>query len=71
MGENDDNIYLTQKCLHQNDSCINMGSDENQFNAVLIVRDKIKRQCPQSTIFEERGGEPKQNQTEVPLFTSR
>ena len=39
----------------QNDSCIKMGSDENHFNVSLIVRDKLTRQCPQTTIFEEKG----------------
>ena len=35
----------------------------------VIVRDKVTRQCPQTTTFEERG-EPKQIQTEVPLLNS-
>ena len=35
----------------------------------MIVRDKITRQCPQTTTFEEKG-EPKQIRTEVPLLTS-
>ena len=35
----------------------------------LIVRDKITRQCPQTTTFEEKG-EPKRIRTEVPLLTS-
>ena len=61
-------IYLLPQCHHQNDSCIKMGSDESHFNVSLIVRDKVTRQCPQTTAFEERG-EPKQIQTEVPLLT--
>ena len=32
-------------------SCIKMGSDENHFNVSLIVRDKVTRQCPQTTTF--------------------
>jgi len=36
---------------------------------LLIVRDKVTRQCPQTTTFEVKG-EPKQVQTEVPLITS-
>ena len=44
-------------------------SDESHFNVSLIVRDKVTRQCPQTTTFEERG-EPKQNRTEVLLLTS-
>ena len=62
-------IYLSLHCHHQNDSCITMGSDESHFNVPLIVRDKLTRRCPQTTIFEEKG-EPKRTQTEVPLLTS-
>ena len=61
--------YLSLHCHHQNDSCIQMGSDESHFNVSLIVRDKVTRQCPQITTFEEKG-EPKQIRTEVPLLTS-
>ena len=32
-------------CHHQNNSCIKMGSDESHFNASLILRDKVTRQC--------------------------
>ena len=35
----------------------------------LIVRDKVTRQCPQTTIIEEKR-EPKRIRTEVPLLTS-
>ena len=58
-------IYLSLHCHHQNDSCIKMGSDESHFN----VRDKVTRQCPQTTTFEEKG-EPKQIGTKVLLLTS-
>ena len=47
-------IYLSLHCYHQNDSCIKMGSDESHFNVLLIVRDKVARQCPQSTTFLKR-----------------
>ena len=50
-------------------TCIKMGSDDSHFNVSLIVRDKVTRQCQQTTIFEEKG-EPKRNRTEVPLLTS-
>ena len=46
-----------------------MGSDESHFNVSLIVRDKVTRQCPQTTILEVKGA-PKQIRTEVPLLTS-
>ena len=34
-------------------TCIKMGSDKSHFNVSLIVRDKVTRQCPQTTTFEE------------------
>ena len=42
-------MYLLLYCHHQIDSCIKMGSDESHFNVSLIVRDKVTRQCPQTT----------------------
>ena len=62
-------IYLSLHCHHQNDFCTKVGSDESRFNVSLIVRDKVTRQCPQTTTFEEKG-ELKQIPTEVPLLTS-
>ena len=61
-------LYLTLHCHHENDSCIKMGSVESHFNVSLIVRDKITKQCPQTTTFEQ-GGEPKRNRTEVLLLS--
>ena len=49
---------ISLHCRHQSDSCIKMGSDESHFNVSLIVRDKVTRQCPETTMFEEKG-EPK------------
>ena len=46
-----------------------MGSHESHFNISLVVRDKVTRLCPQTTIFEENG-EPKRFRTEVPLLTN-
>ena len=60
---------LTLHCRHQNDSCIQMGSDESHFNVSLIVRDNVTRQSPQTTTSEEKG-EPKRIRTEVPLLTN-
>ena len=68
MGEEGD-IYLSLHCHHQNDSCIKVGSDECHFNISLIVRDEVTKQCPQTSICEEKG-EPKWIQTKVPLLTS-
>ena len=35
-------------------TCIKMGSDGSHFNASLIVRDKVTRQCPQTTTLLKR-----------------
>ena len=68
-GRGGDHICLSLHCHHQNDSCIKMDSDESLFNVSLIVRDKVTRQCPQTTTLEEKS-EPKRIRTEVPLLTS-
>ena len=57
-------IYLSLQCHHHNDSSIKMGSDQIHCNVSLIVRDKVTRQCPQTTTFEEKG-EPKRIRTKV------
>ena len=49
--------------------CIKMVSDESHFNVSLTARDKVTRQCLQTTTFEEKGG-PKRIRTEVLLLTS-
>ena len=41
--------YRCIHCDHQNDSCIKIGSDDSYFNVSLIVKDKVTRQCPQTT----------------------
>ena len=48
-------MYLSLHCHHQNDSCIKMDSDESRFNVSFTVRDKVTKQCPQTTTFEEKG----------------
>ena len=62
-------MYLSLHCHHQNDSCIKMGSDESHFNVLLLVRERVTRQCPQTTTSEEKG-QPKRVRTEVFLLTS-
>ena len=44
--------YLLLHCHHQNDSCIKTVSNESHFNVSLIVRGKVRRQCPQTITFE-------------------
>ena len=56
-------MYLSLHCHHQNDSCIKMGSNVSHFNVSLTVRNKVTRQCPQATTFEEKG-QQKQIRTE-------
>ena len=46
-----------------------IGSDESHFNVSQIARDKVTRQCPQTTTFEKKG-EPKRIRTEAPQLTS-
>ena len=43
-----------------------MDNDDSHVNVSLIVRDKVIKQCLQTTTFEEKG-EPKRIRTEVPL----
>ena len=55
----------------QNDSCIKMGRDGSYLNVSLVVGDKVARQCPQTTTFEEKGNtKPKRIRTELPLLTN-
>ena len=56
-------IYLSIHCHQQNDSCIKMGSDESHSNVSVTVRDKVTRQCPQTTTFLKR----KESRSEIKL----
>ena len=60
VGEERDYILIVH-CHHQNDSCIKTGSDESYFNVSLIVRDKVSRQRPQTTTFDEKRAEADSN----------
>ena len=62
-------IYTHRYTVTTRMTCVKMGSDESHFNVSLIVRDKVTRQCAQTTIFEEKG-EPKRYRTEVLPLTS-
>ena len=48
---------------------LKQAANESHFNVLLIARDKVTRQCPQTTTFEEKG-EPKRIRTEVPLLNA-
>ena len=69
VGEEGDYCTYRYTVTTRMTSCIKTGRDESHFNVSLIVRDKVTRQCPETTRFEEKG-EPKQIRTEVPLLTS-
>ena len=64
-------IYLSLHCHHQNDSCIQMGSDESHFN-VSVGSDgqSHKTVSTNHNLFEEPKGEPKRYRTEVLPLTS-
>ena len=62
-------VYTYRYTVTTNMTCIKMGSDDSHFNVSFIVRDKVARQCPQTTTFEEKG-EPKRYRTEVLPLTS-
>ena len=47
-------IYLSLHCHHQNNLCIKTDSDESHFNVSLIVRNKVTRQWPQTTTFKRK-----------------
>ena len=63
-------IYLSLHRHHQNDSCINMGSDESHFN-VSVGSDgqSHKTVSTNHNLFEEKG-EPKRYRTEVLPLTN-
>ena len=60
MGEERD-VHLTLHCHHQNDSYNKMGSDDSHFN--VNCEEKVTRQCPQTTTFEERKAEAESNRS--------
>ena len=62
-------VYTSRYTVTTRMTCIKMGSDESHFNVSLIVKDKVTRQCPRTTTFEEKG-EPKRYRTEVLPLTS-
>ena len=61
--------YIHRYTVNTRMICIKMGSDESHFNVSLIVRDKVTRQCPQTTTCEEKA-EPKRYRTDVLPLTS-
>ena len=68
-GEGRGKVYTYRYTVTTRITCIKMGSDESPFNVSLVVRDKVTRQCPQTTTFEQKR-EPKRYRTEVLPLTS-
>ena len=62
-------LYTYRYTVTTRMTCIKVGSNESHFNVSIIVRDKVTRQCPQTTTFEGKG-EPKRIRIEVPPLTS-
>ena len=61
-------MYIYHYTVTTRMTCIKMGSNESHFNVSLIVKDRVIRQCPQTTTFDEKG-EPKRNRAEAFLLT--
>ena len=70
VGEEEDYIYLSLHCHHQNDTCIKTGSDGSHFN-VSVGSDgqSHKTVSTNHNLFEEKG-EPKRYRNEVLPLTS-
>ena len=70
VGEEEDYIYLSLHCHHQNDSCIKMGGDKSHFN-VSVENDgqSHKTVSTNHNLLDEKG-EPKRYRTEVLPLTS-
>ena len=68
-GRGRERVYTYRYTVTTSMTGIKIGSDESHFNVLLIVKDKVTRQCPQTTASEEKG-QPKRIRTEVPLLTS-
>ena len=68
-GEKREMIYLSLHCHHQNDFCIQMGSDESHFNVSVGNDGQSHKTVSTNNLFEEKG-EPKRHRTEVLLLTS-
>ena len=58
-------VYLPQHCHHQNDSCIQMGSDESHFNVSVGSDGQSHRPVSTNHNLSEEKGEPKRYRTEV------
>ena len=63
-------IYLSLHCHHQNDFCIQMGSDESHFNVSVGSDGQSRKTASTNHNLSEEKGEPKRYRTEVLPLTS-
>ena len=52
-------IYLSLRCLHQNDSCIKMGSNKSHFNVSVGSDGQSHKTVSTNHNLLEEKGEPK------------
>ena len=62
-------IYLSLRCHHGKTPALRLAAMRAILIFLLIVRDKVTKQCLQTTTFEEKG-QPKRYRTEVLPLTS-
>ena len=63
-------IYLSLHCHHQNDSCIEMGSNESHFNVSVGSAEQSHKTVSTNHNFSEEKGEPKRHQAAALPLTS-
>ena len=63
-------IYRSLHCRHQNDFCIQMGSDESHFNVSVGSDGQSHKTVSTNHNLSEAKGEPKRYRTEVLPLTS-
>ena len=69
-GGEEEIIYLSLNCHHQNDFCIKMGSDESHFNVSAGSDGQSYRTVSANHNLTEEKGEPKRYRTDVLPLTS-
>ena len=69
MEVGDEGEYIPIATLSSPESSALRWAAMSAIQCFIIVRDKVTRQRPQTTTFEEKG-EPKWIRTDVPLLTS-
>ena len=63
-------IYLSPHCHHQNDSCIEVGSDESHFNVSVGSDGQSHKTVSSNHDLSEEKGQSKRYRTEVLPLTN-